>query len=104
MSAHELELAIYTSDVTVAESVIQQINDVEVRRPRVARTIDPVTVITVVSSSVALVQGLLDLRDRMREHKAAPRVVVRNERGESVSLAEAGKDDLEHLVAGKEGA
>ncbi len=93
MGEHEIELAIYTSDITVAESIIQQINDVEIRRPRVARTIDPMTVISMVSTSVALVEGLLDLRDRIREHKSAPKIVVRNERGESVSLADAGKED-----------
>jgi hypothetical protein len=101
MSEQELEITIYTPDVTLAESILQPIKDVEIRRPRVARTIDPITIVTVVSSSIALVNGLLDLRDRLRKRSGAPRVVVRNARGDSVPLVDADKSDLEHLVEGK---
>jgi hypothetical protein len=97
-SQQELELAIYTSDDAVVQSLLSNLTGLDTQRPRRARVIDPITLITVASAAVTLVTGLLDLRDRLRAEPSAPEVVVRNERGDSVSLTEASEEDIGRLV------
>jgi hypothetical protein len=92
-----LELSIDSVDDATIESVIAALGNVEVARNRPARLPDPLTVLTIAGTAVALVNELLTLRDRLIAGRSAPDVVVRNRRGDAVILSEATLDDLTAL-------
>lgn len=92
-----LELSIDSVDDATIESVIAELGNVEVARNRPARLPDPLTVLTIAGTAVALVNELLTLRDRLIAGRSTPGVVVRNHRGDAVILSEATLDDLTAL-------
>jgi len=94
-----LEVVIETKDEDLVREVEAAIADANPTRWKDTR--DILTVITIVSSSVGLVNSLLTLKDHLAKRRDAPRVVVRNADRDACDLADAEPDELDALVAGR---
>lgn len=95
-----LELAIDTVDDESVQTIEQEL--VEVAPQRWPATRDIVTIITIASSAVALIEALLSLRERLLAQRHAPKVTVKNAEREEVVLIAATRADLERLLATKD--
>jgi hypothetical protein len=78
---------------------MDQLGDLNVHRPRTARTVDPVQILTLAGSVVALINGLLELKERLSRLPSWPKVVVRTEQGEQLTLADANQDAISRIVS-----
>jgi hypothetical protein len=92
-----LEVVIDTIDEDVIRSIEETMSTIESERWKNAR--DIVTVLTIASSAVALVNALLTLKDRLAGETRALRVTVKNTDREEVDLTSATREDLERLLA-----
>ncbi|MFJ1811308.1 MULTISPECIES: hypothetical protein [unclassified Streptomyces] len=59
---------------------------------------DPVTVFGICAGVVGLVDALFSLADRLRRRQTRPQVVVRNEDGDTLVLAEVSRAELEQFL------
>jgi hypothetical protein len=85
------------ADVIMAEDSLASSGLSVVRWPQ-ARVIDPETVLVVTGTTVSLIEGLLELRDRWKDRKPAPLVTVRGPDSEELDLLKANKKDLESMT------
>ncbi|MEU7730846.1 hypothetical protein AB0B78_37445 [Streptomyces sp. NPDC040724] len=101
-------MEIHTSDDAVVDSVVESLTELRARRLDRARNIDPMSVVVIAGAVLTLVNGLLDLQGHLRRRgsggeaaeRTAPEVVivVRNENGDAVRLADADRADLQRIV------
>jgi hypothetical protein len=92
-----LEVVIDTTDEDVIRFVEETMSTVEPQRWKNTR--DIMTVLTIASSAVALVNALLALKDKLAAEAEALRVTVKNTDRDEIDLATATRADLERLLA-----
>jgi len=111
----QLEIAISGTDDATVDDIMTALADVGAERW--PQTRDLQTILTVASSAVALVNALLDLRDRFFAQRAAPAddtvaagaparaagvassIVIRNVERLEINLADATPESLQALLA-----
>lgn len=92
-----LELVIDSKDEQTLRAIEQALGGVDPQRWPETR--DVMTIITVASSTVALVNALLDLRSKLaKKGTPAPSVVIKNVNRMELALPEASKETLEALI------
>jgi hypothetical protein len=94
-----LEVTLTSRDETLIEEAISALGEVEVNRGRTARTLDPMTVLTIAGSVTSLVNGLLALHDRIVKDRPGTDVKVSNASGKKRALSDMTRESLEELVS-----
>lgn len=98
MERKQLELIIDSNDDTVTKEIEESLGSIEVVRGRKARVLDPVTILAIAAGVVQLVNELLALQEKLKQRRQLPSVTVRNLRGDSVTLVDATREQLQALV------
>jgi len=86
------------AEVAEIEAVLSSAGQLAVERWRQARVVDPITIMSVSGGIVALVNGLLSLRDRWVTRKKPPSIIVENETGDQIDLTQMTREELERLI------
>jgi hypothetical protein len=91
-----LEVRIESQDPQVIAEIESALAEVNAKRWE--KTRDLVTILTVTSSVVTLVNALLDLKKRMEKKRSAPKVIVLNVDRKQLAVNEATEASLSELI------
>jgi hypothetical protein len=92
-----LELAVDTKDEETLRAIEQALGGVSPQRWQDTR--DIITIITVVSSAVALINALLDLKNKLsKQESPPPSIVIKNVNRLELTLPNATVDSLQALI------